>query len=134
MFYSGNNTVTEPFPQVTPPMPVITELPRPSNLGSAALHVAWQAVNALRLSGAAQGGIYQPNEHEIITEALNKPLAEGLAMLVPLLLQQYFPQLEQRVIEEVLGRNGERFWSGFVPRRFDGEYLQGWTLRGVISL
>ncbi len=134
MFYSGNDTVTGPFPHATPPLPFIAELPRPSILGRVAPHIAWQSVNALRLSGAAQGGTYAPNEHEIITEALNRPRAEGLAMLVQLMRQHYFPQLDPRVIEEVLGRGGERFWSEFVPRRFDREYLQGWILKGLISM
>ncbi len=134
LFYSGNDTVTESFPQDAPLLPFIAELPRPSLLGRVAPHVTWQAVNAMRLSGAAQGGSYVPNEREIIAEALDKPRAEGLAVLVRLMHQHYFPQLEPRVIEEILGRGGERFWSEFVPRRFDREYLQGWILKGLISM
>jgi hypothetical protein len=133
-FYSGNDTLTEPFPQAAPPLPFIAELPRPSILGRVAPHVAWQAVNALRISGAAQGGTYAPNEREVIAEALNKPRAEGLILLVQLMHRYYFPQMEPRVIEEVLARGGERFWSEFVPRRFDREYLQGWILKGLISM
>jgi hypothetical protein len=133
-FYSGNDTVTEPFPGEHPPLPFVAELPRPSILGSIAPHVAWQAVNALRLSGEAKGGKYAPNEHEVITEALARPRAEGLPMLVKLMHQYYFPQLPQAIIEEVLARGGERFWDEFKPRRFDREYLQGWILDGLISM
>jgi lysophospholipase L1-like esterase len=132
-FYSGNDTVSEPFPLSDAPRPFIAELPRPSILGSVAPHLAWHAVNALRLSGAARGGKYAPNEHEIITQALGKPRAEGLPMIVRLMHDYYFPQADTAVLNEVLARGGDRFWSEFVPRRFDREYLQGWILDGLIS-
>ncbi len=133
-FYSGNDVVAEPFPKPSDPLPFLAELPRPSLLASVAPHTAWQAVNALNLSGAAKGGKYAPHEHEIITEALRKPPAEGLPMLVHLMHSYYFPELEERTIEEILARGGERFWSEFAPRRFDREYLQGWILAGLISM
>ncbi len=133
-FYSGNDTVTEPFPGEHPPLPFVAELPRPSLLGEVAPHIAWQTVNALRLSGAATGGKYAPNEHQVITEALSKPRAEGLPILVKLMHQYYFPELPEATIEEVLARGGDRFWEEFRPRRFDREYLQGWILDGVISM
>jgi hypothetical protein len=103
-------------------------------LGSIAPHATWQIVNALRLSGASKGGKYAPNEHEIITEALARPRAEGLPMLVKLMHGYYFPQLPESRIEEVLARGGDRFWAEFKPRRFDREYLQGWILDGLISM
>jgi len=133
-FYSGNDTVTEPFPGEHLSLPLIAELPRPSILGEIAPHLTWQAVNALRLSGAAKGGKYAPNEHEIITGALAKPPAEGLPILVKLMHQYYFPNLPESTIAEILARGGERFWSEFRPRRFDREYLQGWILDGLIAM
>ncbi len=133
-FYSGNDTVTDPFPGEHPSLPFVAELPRPSILGSVAPHATWQAVNALRLSGAAQGGKYAPNEHAIITEALARPRAEGLPMLAKLMHQYYFPALPESTIEEILARGGERFWEEFKPRRFDREYLQGWIIDGLISM
>lgn len=133
-FYSGNDTVSEAFPGEHPALPFVAELPRPSILGSIAPHAAWQAVNALRLSGAAKGGKYAPNEHDIITQALARPRAEGLPMLVKLMHQYYFPTLPESTIQEILARGGERFWDEFKPRRFDREYLQGWILDGLISM
>jgi hypothetical protein len=133
-FYSGNDVVDEPFPGEHPPLPFVAELPRPSILASVAPHLAWQTVQALRLSGQAKNGRYAPNEHEIITAALAKPRAEGLPILVELLHRYYFPQLPAATIEEILARGGERFWDAFKPRRFDREYLQGWILDGLISM
>ena len=133
-FYSGNDTLTTPFPGENAPLPFVAELPRPSILGNIAPHVAWQTVNALRLSGAAKGGKYAPNEHEIITQALARPRAEGLPILVKLMHQYYFPELPEKTIEEILARGGDRFWSEFRPRRFDREYLQGWILDGLIAM
>ena len=133
-FYSGNDTLTQPFPGENAPLPFVAELPRPSILGNIAPHVAWQVVNALKLSGAAKGGKYAPNEHEIITQALAKPRAEGLPILVKLMHDHYFPALPEKTIEEILARGGDRFWSEFRPRRFDREYLQGWILDGLISM
>jgi hypothetical protein len=135
MFYSGNDTVDVPFPGERPKnLPFVAELPAPSLLGNIAPHTTWQVVNALRLSGAAKGGKYAPNEHEAITEALAKPRAEGLPLLVKLMHRYYFPELPEAKVEEVLARGGDRFWSAFAPRRFDREYLQGWILDGVISM
>ncbi|MBS0537224.1 MAG: SGNH/GDSL hydrolase family protein [Proteobacteria bacterium] len=133
-FYSGNDTVTQAFPGEHPSRPFIAELPRPSILGSIAPHTTWQAVNALRLSGAAKGGKYAPNEHEVITKALALPRAQGLPILVKMMHQYYFPSLPESTIHEILDRGGERFWEEFKPRRFDREYLQGWILDGVISM
>jgi hypothetical protein len=67
-------------------------------------------------------------------DALSRPRREGLPILVKLMHTYYFPKLEEGRIEEVLARGGERFWSEFVPRRFDREYLQGWILNGLISM
>jgi hypothetical protein len=134
MFYSGNDTVDTPFPGDNPPLPFVAELPRPSLLGSVAPHLAWQVVNALRLSGAAKGGKYAPDEHRIISEALAAPPNQGLPVLADLMHRYYFPKLAKSRIEEILGRGGDRFWSEFKPRRFDREYLQGWILDGVISM
>lgn len=133
VFYSGNDAVSQPFPKESDPEPFLAELPRPSMLANIAPHLAWQAVNAFRLSGAA-GGKYAPHEHEIIGEALRKPPAEGLPMLVKLMHEYYFPHLSEAAVREVLARGGDRFWSQFVPRRFDREYLQGWILDGLISM
>jgi hypothetical protein len=133
-FYSGNDILTEPFPGENPPLPFVAELPRPSILGNAAPHVAWQTVNALRLSGAAQGGKYAPNEHEVITGALARPRVEGMPILVNLMHQYYFPSVPEATIREILERGGDRFWEEFKPRRFDREYLQGWILDGLISM
>ena len=133
-FYSGNDTVTEPFPGDHPSLPFIAELPRPSILGNIAPHLTWQAVNALRLSGAAKGGKYAPNEHAIITQALARPSVEGLPILARLMHQYYFPELPEKTIAEILARGGDRFWSAFRPRRFDREYLQGWILDGLIAM
>lgn len=134
MFYSGNDTISQSFASATSAKPFIAELPRPSLLGSVAPHTTWQAVNALRLSGAAQGGVYVPSEREIIADALARPRAEGLPLLVDLMHRHYFPKFERRTVEEILARGGDRFWSEFAPRRFDREYLQGWILQGLISL
>ncbi len=134
MFYSGNDTIDEPFPGEKPSLPLVAELPRPSLLGGIAPHLTWQIVNALRLSGAAKGGKYAPNEHEVITEALAKPREQGLPILAKLMQRYYFPDLPEATVEEVLARGGDRFWSEFKPRRFDREYLQGWILDGVISM
>lgn len=134
VFYSGNDTLTQPFPGEDAPLPFVAELPRPSLLGRIAPHLAWQTVNALRLSGAAKGGKYAPNEHEVITEALAKPREQGLPILVKMMHRYYFPDLPAATIEEVLARGGDRFWSEFKPRRFDREYLQGWILDGIISM
>ena len=133
-FYSGNDTVTQPFPGDHPSLPFVAELPRPSILGAVAPHATWQVVNALRLSGAARGGKYAPNEHEVITDALARPRAEGLPILVKMMHQYYFPTLPESTIHEILARGGERFWEEFKPRRFDREYLQGWILDGLISM
>lgn len=133
-FYSGNDTVTEPFPGDRPALPLVAELPRPSLLGKIAPHLDWQIVNALRLSGRAKGGKYAPNEHEVITAALAKPFAEGLPPLVKMMHQYYFPDLPEARIAEILSRGGDRFWQEFKPRRFDREYLQGWFLDGLISM
>src|SRR6202008_4102517 len=104
-----------------------------SILGGVAPHLTWQAVNALRLSGAARGGKYAPNEMETIAEALRRPPDEGLPILARLMHRYYFPELEEKRIHAILARGGERFWSEFRPRRFDREHLQGWILDGVIS-
>ena len=81
-----------------------------------------------------RSGKYAPNEHETITGALARPRAEGLPILVKMMQRYYFPELTEAQVEEVLARGGDRFWSAFVPRRFDREYLQGWILDGVISM
>jgi hypothetical protein len=132
-FYSGNDFVSEPFPERPGLPPLVAELPRPSILGSVAPHLAWQVVNALRLSGAARGGKYAPNEKEIIADALRRPAAEGVPLLAQFMHRYYFPELDERTVQEILGRGGDRFWSEFAPRRFDREYLQGWILYGLIS-
>jgi hypothetical protein len=133
-FYSGNDTVSETFPGDHPALPFVAELPRPSLLAAVAPHLDWQLVNALRLSGRAKGGTYAPNEHKVITAALAKPVAEGMPLLVKLMHQYYFPDLPEAKIEEILSRGGERFWQEFKPRRFDREYLQGWFIKGLISM
>jgi hypothetical protein len=133
MLYSGNDIIAETFAEQRALLPFVAELPQPSVLGSVAPHLTWQAVNALRLHGAARGGRYAPNEMETISEAVRRPAAEGLPMLVRLMHAYYFPELEEKRIHEILARGGERFWSEFRPRRFDREYLQGWILYGLIS-
>jgi hypothetical protein len=131
--YSGNDIVSQPFPR-NDAAPFLAELPRPSRLASVAPHIAWQAVNALKLSGAAAGGKYAPHEHETIMGALARTRAEGLPILTKLMHTYYFPELEERTVEEILARGGDRFWSEFAPRRFDREYLQGWILNGLIGM
>ena len=103
MFYSGNDTIDVPFPGDGAELPLVAELPRPSLLGQVAPHATWQIVNALRLSGAAQGGKYAPNEHETITNALAKPRSEGLPVLAKMMQRYYFPNLSEAAVEEVLG-------------------------------
>jgi len=133
MFYSGNDVIAERF-QENRELPFVAELPRPSLLARVAPHLTWQVVNALRLSGAAQGGKYAPDEQAIIADALRQPPAQGLPILAKLMHRHYFPELEENRIAEILGRGGDRFWSEFRPRRFDREHLQGWILDGLIAL
>ncbi|MBM3643433.1 MAG: hypothetical protein FJX02_03680 [Alphaproteobacteria bacterium] len=132
VFYSGNDVVGQRFP---PPAsrPWVAELPQPSVLGDIAPHATWHIVNALRLSGAARGGRYAPNERELIADALSKPAAEGLPLIGKMMHRYYFPEVDEAKIHAILARGGERFWSAFRPRRFDREVLQGWILFGLLS-
>ena len=74
-----------------------------------------------------------PSDQAAVDAALARPRAEGVPLLAELMHRRFFPQLDRAVIEEIVGRGGERFWAQFQPRDTDREVLPVATLRQMIA-
>lgn len=130
MFFSGNDFLYRSFADEPRLPPFVDELPRPSLLGAVAPHATWLIAGALRPAPAPA----DPAEQQAVNAALARPLAEGAPVLAELMQRRYFPRLERKVVEEIVGRGGERFWSAFGPRLVDREFLPVAILRQMIAL
>ena len=130
--YAGNDFIPTPFGGWRLP-PLIEELPIPSILGALAPRTTWLTVNRLGLSevGRVNKGI--PGEFALLNEWAQLPPAERLEHVVRHMKKNYFPDMAEATIREVLSRGGDRFWATFAKRPNNPEFVAGWLLSGMID-
>lgn len=132
MFYAGNDFVYERLgDEVVPPF--IRELPEPSLLGAVAPRLTWFSVDRLRVAEAARNVKPIPNEFENLRNWTDLPPAERTDRLVAHMRRFYYPNLDEGVLREVLGRGDNSFWATFRRNSQDRQYLSGPFLYSLID-
>lgn len=129
--YAGNDFIAAPFGGSMPSP--IAELPLPSLLGAVAPRTTWLVVNRLGLSEMGRANKPIPGEFDLLNGWLKLPEAERLDRMTRHMKQNYFPELGEDTIREILSRDGNRFWTAFADRPADRELIAGWLLSGMID-
>lgn len=128
MFFSGNDFLYRSFADQPALPPVVDQSPRPSLLGAVMPHAM-----RLLLDASRSPPPIDPSDQAAVDAAFARPPAEGVPQLTELMHRRFFPQLDRAVIQEIVGRGGERFWAQFRPRDADREVLAVAILRQMIA-
>jgi hypothetical protein len=129
--FTGNDFVSTPFGGwMRPP---IAELPLPSLLAGPAPRTTWLAVNRLGLSEFGRNNKIIDGEFAQLNEWLKLPADQRLYRVVQHLKRNYYPELSEEPIREILSRAGDKFWTAFARPHPDQEFLAGWLLSGMID-
>ncbi|MBS0222759.1 MAG: hypothetical protein JSR91_18680 [Proteobacteria bacterium] len=132
MFYSGNDFGSEGLSFWSLPA-LVAERPEPSLLGAVAPHLDWLVVNRLGLSEFGSGNRTIPNEFDTLNDIVKRPRAERVGLLADYFQKNYYPNIDRKVLEEVLGRGGDAFWQPYERTDDEREFLQGWLFAGIIE-
>jgi hypothetical protein len=130
--YAGNDFISTPFRGSAVP-PLVDELPTPSLLGFVAPRTDWLVVNKLGLSEAGRGTKDIPGEFALLNEWAQKPEAERLDLFVRHMKANYYPNIGEDRMREILSRGGGRLWEALKGRAKDREFAAGWFFSGVIG-
>ena len=130
--YAGNDFISTPFRRFAVP-PLVDELPMLSFLGFVAPRTDWLIVNRLGLSEVGRGTNSIPDEFALLNKWVQKPEADRPDLFVRHLKANYYPNVGEDRLREILSRGGGRLWEAFKRRPKDREFAAGWFFSNLIN-
>ena len=130
--YAGNDLMQFSFDDFAMPA-LVDELPVPSILGAVAPRANWLVANRFGFSEVGRNNKDIPGEWASLNDWAQKPDAEWIERVVHHMKANYYPNLSEDTIREVLSRGDHRLKRAAVKRPVDREFVAGWMLSGILE-